>query len=130
MVQKILLFVTRLKRLCLQLLHHCFIAWTKPDTTSLMLGTLADLARSKSELMAENALLRQQLIILKRQVKRPVCTNTDRLLLVLLASLVRTWKQALVIVQPETRLALASPRIQALLEIQVQSHICHTQALR
>jgi len=70
-----------------------------------MLGTLADLARSKSELVAENALLRQQLIILKRQMKRPVCTNTDRMLL---ASLVRIWKQALFIVQPETRLALAS----------------------
>ena len=89
----------------LQSLHHRFIAWTKPDTTTLMLGTLADLARSKSELVAENALLRQQLIILKRQMKRPVCTNTDRMLL---ASLVRIWKQALFTVQPETRLALAS----------------------
>jgi len=60
-------------------------AWTKPDTTSLLLGTLTDLSRSKSELVAENALLRQQLIILRRQVKRPACTRTDRLLLVLLA---------------------------------------------
>src|SRR5947209_1384582 len=36
--------------------------WTKPLTSPLLLGTLADLARSKSELMAENALLRQQLV--------------------------------------------------------------------
>ena len=35
--------------------------WTKPLTSSLLFGTLADLARSKSELMAENALLRQQI---------------------------------------------------------------------
>src|SRR5438270_9892267 len=35
------------------------------------LGTLTDLARSKSELVAENALLRKPLIILRRQVKRP-----------------------------------------------------------
>jgi hypothetical protein len=70
----------------------------------LLLGTIADLGRSKSELMAENVLLRQQLVILKRQVKRPACTKADRLLLVVLARMVRTWKQALVIVQPETLL--------------------------
>jgi putative transposase len=69
-----------------------------------MLGALTNLARSKSELVAENALLRQQLIILRRQVKRPACTKTDRLLLVLLARIVRSWKQALIIVQPETLL--------------------------
>ncbi len=44
--------------LCLQSLDHRFVAWTIPDTTSLLLGTLTDLARSKSELVAENALLR------------------------------------------------------------------------
>jgi len=54
--------------------------------------------------MAENALLRQQLIVLRRHVKRPTFTKTDRLLLVLLARAVRTWKQALLIVQPETLL--------------------------
>src|SRR5712692_4020629 len=63
-----------------------------------------DLARGKSELIAENALLRQQLIILSRQVKRPAYQKTDRLLLVLLARMVRTWKQALFLVQPETLL--------------------------
>src|SRR5881392_3591117 len=98
------MFVTRLTRFCLQSLHHRFVAWTKPDTTSLMLGTLTDLVRSKSELVAENALLRQQLITLRRQVKQPACTKTDRMLLVLLSRMVRTWKQALVIVQPETLL--------------------------
>jgi putative transposase len=86
-----------------QSLQHRFVAWTKPETTSL-LATLTDLARSKSELVAENALLRQQVIILRRQVKQPAWTKTDRLLLVLLASMVRTWKQALFIVQPETLL--------------------------
>ena len=80
------------------------VHWTKPLTSSLPLGTLADLGRSKSELIAENAFLRQQLIMLKRQVKRPVCTKADRILLVLLARVVRAWKQALVIVQPETLL--------------------------
>jgi hypothetical protein len=107
-VHRILTFITWLIGLCLQSLHHRFVAWTKLDTTSLLLGTLTDLARNKSELVAENALLRQQLIILWRQVKRPACTKTDRMLLVLLARMVSTWKQALFIVQPETRLAVAS----------------------
>jgi transposase InsO family protein len=65
---------------------------------------VADLTRSKAELLAENALLRQQLIILRRQIKRPVYNKTDRFLLVLLARMVRTWKQALFLVQPETLL--------------------------
>jgi putative transposase len=55
-------------------------------------------------LMLENMLLRQQLIVLQRQVQRPAFKNRDRLLFVLLASQLRTWKQALLIVQPETLL--------------------------
>ena len=65
-MQRILPFVTRLTRRCLRSLHNRFVAWAKPDTTSLTLGMLTDQARSKSELVAENALLRQQLIILRR----------------------------------------------------------------
>jgi len=61
-----------------------------------------DLARGKSALIAENALLRQQLLVLRRSVKRPRCTPTDRVLLVLLASRVRGWRQALLLVQPDT----------------------------
>ena len=61
---------------CERNLRTRFVHWTKPLTSSLPLGTLADLARSKSELIAENALLRQQLIMLKRQVKRPACTKS------------------------------------------------------
>lgn len=76
----------------------------KPPTTSLVLSTLSDLTRDKAELLAENALLRHQLIILLRQVKRPVYRKTDRLLLVLLARMVRFWKETLFLVQPETLL--------------------------
>jgi len=103
-VHGILSFFKRLIGLCLQSLQHRYVTWTTPDTTSLLLGTLTDLARSKSQLVVENALLRQQLIILRRQVKRPACTKTDRMLLILLARIVQSWKQALVIVQPETLL--------------------------
>ena len=78
--------------------------WMKPRSTSLLLGTITDLAKGKSELLVENALLRQQLIILRRQVKRPACKKTDRFLMLLLAKILRTWKQTLLIVQPETLL--------------------------
>ena len=96
--------IKRSIRMCFKSLQHCFVNWTQPSTTSLILGTVTDLARSKSELVAENALLRKPLIILRRHVKRPACTKWDRMLLVLLARAVRTWKQALFIVQPETLL--------------------------
>src|SRR5260370_15185103 len=102
-----MVILPRLKRLVGPLvrgLQARFLQWTTPLASSLPLETLADLGRSKSELIAENALLRQQLIILKRQVKRPACTKTDRVLLVLLARVVRTCRQALFIVQPETLL--------------------------
>ena len=103
-MHRILIFMTQLTGLSLHSLHQRFVNWTKPETSSLLLGTLTDLSRPKSELVAENALLRQQLIILCRQVKRPACTRTDQMLLLLLASMVHTWKQALFIVQPETLL--------------------------
>src|SRR5437868_8595892 len=100
----ILTHLRRLKKNCLDALSSRLTRWTKPLMSSFLLGTLADLRRSNSELIAENALLRQQLIILQRQVKRPACTKMERVLLVLLARLVRTWQQALFIVQPETLL--------------------------
>ena len=129
-VHGILTFIKRLTGLCLQSLHPRFVDWTKPDITSLIFGTVTDLARSRSELVAENALLRQHLIILRRQVKRPTCTKTDRLILVLLARASRAWKQALLIVQEDDAPAVAAPGIQALLDIHVQSSCSQTKELR
>jgi len=102
--------ISLLTRLSRAFHHHVqtvrarILAWTKPAASGQVLGTFADLARSKSELMAENALLRQQLIVLRRSVKRPKVTQIDRLLLVLLASRVRAWRQALLILKPDTLL--------------------------
>jgi hypothetical protein len=42
-------------------------------------GTLADLPRSRAELLAENALLRQQLIVIRRRTKTPRLTWRERL---------------------------------------------------
>ena len=75
---------------------------TKPDNHDPVLNAAMDLTRSKQELLLENILLRQQLILLKRQAKRPALTWRDRTLFVLMASKLRTWKAALVIVQPDT----------------------------
>jgi len=77
---------------------------TEPVKETLVGGAISDAAKSKGELIAENALLRQQLIVLKRQVKRTRLTGRDRLLLVLLASKVRTWRHALLLIEPETLL--------------------------
>jgi putative transposase len=74
----------------------------KPDNYSLATNVMADLTRSKAELILENAFLRQQLIILDRQVKRPLARPRERVLLVVLASRLRAWKRALLIVQPAT----------------------------
>ncbi len=76
--------------------------WTKPDNHGLVGGAMADATRSKSELMLENALLRQQLIVLDRQVKRPQLSWRERGIMVLLASKLRNWKGALLMVQPDT----------------------------
>ena len=54
--------------------------------------------------MLENTLLRQQLIVLQRQVKRPTLTWRDRALFVLIACKLPRWKTALLIVQPDTLL--------------------------
>ncbi len=81
-----------------------FKRWSKPATCTLLEGAAADLIRTKPELIAENALLRQQLIVLERQEKHPTFTPFDRGLLVVLASRLPHWKQALLIVKPDTLL--------------------------
>ena len=78
--------------------------WLRPAGNSVVLGAAADLVRSRRALVAENARLRRQLIVLARSTKRPRLTRRDRALLVLLASRARAWRQALVIVQPATPL--------------------------
>ncbi len=77
--------------------------WIKP-ATSVLISALSDLTRSRTDLLIENALLRQQLIVLKRQIKRPQLRNPDRFRLVFLSHFTVFWKQALHIVQPDTLL--------------------------
>lgn len=85
-------------------IHRTLKSWTKPATALLIAGGIADLKRKRADLILENALLRQQLIVLNRQVKRPQLTNADRLRMVILARCTGFWKQAIHIVQPDTLL--------------------------
>jgi len=92
--------ITSIKRFVTNLKNR-IQPWSRPTTTKLAAEALSDLARSRKDLMAENALLRQQLIVLKRQVKHPQLTPEDRLRLVGLARLTGFWQPALHIVQPD-----------------------------
>ncbi len=60
------------------------------------------LFRSRAHLIVENIALRQQLIVLSRQVPRPRPHDTDRLLWILLSSIWSGWRGALLIVRPTT----------------------------
>jgi putative transposase len=89
-------------------IFHCtknqIKSFTKPYVGRIIIGALSYLTRSRADLIAENALLRQQLIIINRQIKRPQLTNRDRVSLVLLARCTQFWKQAVFIIQPDTLL--------------------------
>ena len=63
----------------------------KPATPVLIIDLLSDLTHLRTDLLVENALLRQQLIILQRQVKRPQLSNPDRTRLVLLSHFTKFW---------------------------------------
>lgn len=84
--------------------EQAFLHLTPPFRYSIVLSTAADLTRSKADLIVGNALLRQQLIVLHRQVNKPSFTQSDRLWLVLLASRVKNWKESLLIFKPDTLL--------------------------
>ncbi len=85
-------------------LERVLLHLTRPPHHSIAFSVAANLSRSKSELIAENALLRQQLIVLQRQIKKPRFTPSDRLWLVLLATRVHWWKDTLLILKPDTLL--------------------------
>jgi len=96
--------IRRRARAALRAVHRRLLAWSRPATGPCSGSTVGDLTRTQAALVAENAFLRQQLVVLARQVTRPVPTPADRLRLVLLARLVRGWRAALLIVRPGTLL--------------------------
>ena len=82
-------------------------AWAKRTVTEalrplpLVSGLIADAFRSREELAAENLLLRQQLIVASRKVKQPKFRPWERGLFVFLASKLRHWRGATLLVKPD-----------------------------
>ena len=69
----------------------------------LLLNLVASLFKSKSRLEAENAALRQQLVVLQRQVRgRVKFTNSDRLFFIQLYRWFPSVLKAMMIMRPET----------------------------
>ncbi len=105
----------RLTRLVADIRHAiCRGLWARPAAVRHAAGIGGDLLRSRSQLLAENALLRQQVLVLRRGVKSPALTPAGRAVLVLLAGRVRAWRQALRIVRPETLLGWHRAGVRAL----------------
>ncbi|HEY5373323.1 MAG TPA: hypothetical protein VIK01_06530 [Polyangiaceae bacterium] len=65
-------------------------------------GMVTDLLRPRRFLLAENVLLRQQLLVLQRQVKRPNLTAFDRAVIVAVSAITGTWRESVLLVKPET----------------------------
>jgi putative transposase len=70
--------------------------------TPLVTGFVHDICRTHDELIAENAALRQQLVVASRAVKRPSFFPWERALLVLIASVLPNWQSAVLLAKPET----------------------------
>jgi transposase InsO family protein len=70
--------------------------------TPVVIGLIGDLVRSREQLISENALLRQQLIVATRTTKRHRLAAHERGLLVLLARVASNWRDAVLLVKPET----------------------------
>ncbi len=71
-------------------------------TIMILVATLRETFLSRASLQLENLALRQQVAILKRERRRPWLQTCDRLFWVILSRLWPRWREALVIVRPET----------------------------
>ena len=72
------------------------------DAIRLFVGAILRLLRTRRRLLLENLALRQQLAVLKRKHARPRLAALDKLFWVLVRRFWSEWKQALIIVGPET----------------------------
>ncbi len=68
---KVLSQVVTIAQCIVKNIEKRFKAWTEPSADSQVGGGAADLVKSKQQVILEKAFLRQQVIILKRQIARP-----------------------------------------------------------
>jgi putative transposase len=73
-----------------------------PRPAAPVFGLVTDLFRPRRLLLAENVLLRQQLLVLRRQIKRPNLTAFDRAVIVIASAITGTWRESVLLVKPET----------------------------
>ncbi len=69
---------------------------------NLIINFLWDFLRPKHDLLLENIALRQQILVLQRQVKRPKFRDRERAFWVVLSRYWSGWKSPLRLVQPQT----------------------------
>jgi putative transposase len=72
------------------------------NASRLLLDSILRVFRTRSSLLLENLALRQQLAVLKRRRPRPFISLFDKLFWVLASRLWAKWKEALIVVRPET----------------------------
>ena len=75
------------------------------DALRLLAAVGSATAKSRAALQLENLGLRHQLGVLRRSVKKPKLTASDRLLWAWLCGVWRDWRSALLIVKPATVIA-------------------------
>jgi hypothetical protein len=72
-----------------------------PTLTTLLL-MLRALVLDRQRLLLENLALRQQVVVLKRSVKRPHLRDADRTFWIFMRKALRDWKGCLLLVTPDT----------------------------
>jgi len=74
--------------------------WSRPIRVAG--HAIADVRKTKAELIAENALLRQQLIAASRHLGRPQLAKPEKLAITLWSRLSTQWQSTFLLFQPDT----------------------------
>ena len=74
--------------------------WSRPIRVAT--HAIADVRLTKADLIAENALLRQQLIAARRHLGRPLLSKPEKVATTLWARLTKRWQGTLLLFQPDT----------------------------
>jgi hypothetical protein len=78
LLHKVLCHVVKITQSIVKKVEMRFRVWTEPSTDRVIGGIATDLVKSKRQVILENACMRQQVIMLKRQIARPQLTTKDR----------------------------------------------------
>jgi hypothetical protein len=85
--------------------------WSRPVRVAV--HALADIRMTKAELVAENALLRQQLMAAKRHLGRPQISKPEKVAITLWARQTTGWQRTFLLFSTRHHLALAPRDVQS-----------------